>query len=73
MNGESIQQFTQDSEASNAYGCTSITLLSGDSLVTAVDVAQQMPSLNQRPSEFERARVPAVEILLSFAELKSPR
>jgi hypothetical protein len=47
-----------------------ITLFSGDSLVTAV--AQQMPSLNQRPSEFERARVPAVETPFEFRRAKEP-
>lgn len=40
--------------------------------VRDVGVLQRMPSLNQRPSEFERTRVPAVETPFEFRRAKEP-
>ena len=40
--------------------------LSTIKIVTAIDVNVRMPSVNQRPTEFERARVPAVETPFEF-------
>ena len=46
--------------------------LSTIKIVTAIDVNVRMPSVNQRPTEFERARVPAVETPFEFCRAKEP-